>query len=261
MKDGAPVALDATLSRAEIVKLVEPLVDRTVAVCREVLEAKGLRPLDLDEVILVGGQSRMPLVHEKVQVFFGRSPSRAVHPDEAVAIGAALLAHSLGTPEGVVLIDVLPMAIGIAQPDGKVRPVFERNTPLPSRKQYGLATTEDGQTEFELVIVQGEASAADDCEYLGTVRLDGLPAGPRGMVKIAVVLELGAECLLTVTARELNTNRVVKTTFATRERRPARRAADARPRRTGTASHALPPPPPAGGLLALFRRLLGREAR
>jgi len=261
MKEGAPVALDVTLSRAEIVKLVEPLVDRTIAVCRDVLEAKGLRPRDLDEVILVGGQSRMPLVHEKVKTFVGRAPSRAVHPDEAVAIGAALLAHSLGTPEGVVLIDVLPMAIGIAQPDGKVRPVFERNTPLPSRKHHGLATTEDGQTEFELVIVQGEASAADDCEYLGTVRLDGLPAGPRGMVKIAVVLELGAECLLTVTARELNTNRMMKTTFATRVQRPGSRRE--RPRRSGTGARALPPAPPptsARGLAGFFRRLLGREA-
>ena len=265
MKAGAPVALDVTLSRGDVAALVEPLVDRTIAVCRDVLEAKGLRPPDLDEVILVGGQSRMPLVHEKVKAFFGRAPSRAVHPDEAVAIGAALLAHSLGTPEGVVLIDVLPMAIGIAQPDGNVRPVFERNIPLPSRKHYGLATTEDGQTELELVIVQGEASAADDCEYLGTVRLDGLPSGPRGMVKIAVVLELGAECLLTVTARELNTNRVVKTSFAARARRPVPRGAGTRPRRSGTGARALPsaPPPktPARRLAGFFRRLLGREAR
>ena len=108
-------------------------------------------------MLLVGGQSRMPLVHEKVAAFFGRAPSRAVHPDEAVAIGAALLAHSLGSAEGVVLIDVLPMSIGIGLPGGRVKTIIERNTPLPARKQYGLTTTRDGQTEFELVILQGES--------------------------------------------------------------------------------------------------------
>ena len=129
-------------------------------------------------MLLVGGQSRMPLVHQKVAAFFGKQPSRAVHPDEAVAIGAALLAHSLGSAEGVVLIDVLPMSIGIGLPGGRVKTIIERNTPLPARKQYGLATTRDGQTEFELVIVQGESPDAAECEYLGTVRLAGLPSGP-----------------------------------------------------------------------------------
>jgi molecular chaperone DnaK len=106
LEDGQPVSLDMHLTRADIVELVEPLVDRTLDVCREVLLAKGLEPKDIDEVLLVGGQSRMPLVHEKVAAFFGKQPSHAVHPDEAVALGAALLAHSLGSAQGVVLIDV-----------------------------------------------------------------------------------------------------------------------------------------------------------
>ncbi len=169
-----------SLSRDDVVALVEPLVDRTIEVCREVLAAKELQPADIDEVLLVGGQSRMPLVHEKVAAFFGRPPSRAVHPDEAVAVGAALLAYSLGSAEGVVLIDVLPMSIGIGLPGGRVKGIIERNTPLPTRKQYGLATTRDGQTEFELVVYQGESGRAAECEYLGTVRLTGLPPGPRG---------------------------------------------------------------------------------
>jgi len=214
MKNGTPVNFSTALTRDEVVPLVEPLVARTIGVCQEVLSMKGLTPQDLDEVIMVGGQSRMPLVRERIQAFFGKPPSRSVHPDEAVAIGAALLASSLGSSNGVVLIDVLPISIGIALPNGRVRTVFERNTPLPSRKQYGLSTTEDGQTEFELVVVQGDAPATDDCEYLGTVRLDGLPAGPRGMLKIAVAFELGAECLLTVTARELATSKSVRTSFA-----------------------------------------------
>ena len=168
-------------------------------------------------MLLVGGQSRMPLVHEKVAAFFGRTPSHAVHPDEAVAIGAALLAHSLGSAEGVVLIDVLPMSIGIGLPGGRVKTIIERNTALPARKQYGLSTTRDGQTEFELCVFQGESGAASEREYLGTLRLEGLPPGPRGMVKIAVTFELGAECLLTVTARELNTGREVQAVMSASE--------------------------------------------
>jgi len=217
LKDGQPVSLDAHLSRAEIVGLVEPLVDRTLDVCRDVLIAKELHVGDIEEVLLVGGQSRMPLVHEKVAAFFGKQPSRAVHPDEAVAVGAALLAYSLGSAHGVVLIDVLPMSIAVGRPGGRLKTIIERNTPLPARKQYGLATTKDGQTEFELAVFQGESAVAGECEYLGTVRLAGLPPGPRGMVKIAVTFELGPECLLTVTARELNTGRQVQAVMSARE--------------------------------------------
>jgi molecular chaperone DnaK len=227
-RDGAPLALETTLTRDAVVGLVEPLVERTLDVCREVLAARSLSTKDIDEVLLVGGQSRMPLVHEKVAALFGRAPSRAVHPDEAVAVGAALLAHSLGSAEGVVLIDVLPMSIGIGLPGGRVKRIIERNTPLPTRKQYGLSTTRDGQTEFELVILQGESATAAECEYLGTLRLAGLPAGPRGMVKIAVTFELGAECLLTATARELNSGRQVQAVVSAAEgASAARRKLDA----------------------------------
>ena len=261
LERGQPVSLDTTLTRAEVVSMVEPLVDRTIEVCREVLAAKKLGAKDIHEVLLVGGQSRMPLVHEKVAAFFGRQPSRSVHPDEAVAIGAALLAHSLDSADGVVLIDVLPLSIGIASPQGKVRTIFERNTPLPAHKRVSLATTHDGQTEFELAVVQGDAPVAADCEYLGTVRLDGLPSGPRGMVKIAVGFELGAECLLTITARELQTNRAVQTSFAARAP-PARQVA---PAATGEArpevASASPCPRPKSGLLGLLSRLLGRQER
>ena len=257
MKDGQPAALDLVLTRDEVASLVEPLVDRTLEVCDEVLRARGLAPGDVQEVLLVGGQSRMPLVHAKIAAFFGRPPSRAVHPDEAVALGAALLGHSLGTAEGVVLIDVLPMSLGIGLPGGRVKTIIPRNTPLPARKQYGLSTTRDGQTEFELVIVQGESAALAECEYLGTVRLEGLPAGPRGMVKIALTFDLGAECLLTITARELNTGRQVQAVMSTTEGAAAARrllergegdrvqtASFAAP---GAASPASPPPAEPGG--------------
>jgi molecular chaperone DnaK len=216
LHDGQPVSLEVTLTREELERLVEPLVDRSIEVCREVIEARGLRVADIDEVILVGGQSRMPLVHQKVAEYFGRAPSRSVQPDEAVVLGAALLAHTLGDADAVVLIDVLSSSIGVAVPGGKVKQILHHNTPLPVRKQYGLSTTRDGQTEFELVVVQGESELATDCEYLGTLSLTGLPPGPRGMVKIVVTFELGAECLLTVTAREMHTQRQVSVRMSTR---------------------------------------------
>jgi molecular chaperone DnaK len=216
LHDGKPVGLEVTLTRGQLERLVEPLVDRSIDACRDVLLQRGLQVGDIDEVILVGGQSRMPLVHRKVSAFFGKAPSRAVHPDEAVALGAALLAHSLGSTEGVVLIDVLSRSIGVALPGGQVKTILHHNTSLPARKQYGLSTTHDGQTEFELVVVQGESELAAECEYLGTVALTGLPPGPRGMVKIAVTFELGAECLLTVTAREMHTQRQVSVRMSTK---------------------------------------------
>jgi len=272
MVDAKPVAFEGRLTREEIVRLVEPLVDRTIQVCADVLDAKGLTPKDVDEVLLVGGQSRMPLVHDKVQAFFGKPASKAVHPDEAVAIGAALLAHSLGSVEGVVLIDVLPMSIGVGLPGGRVKTIIERNTPLPARKQYGLATTRDGQTEFELVVFQGDSPHAGQCEYLGTVKLTGLPPGPRGMVKIAVGFELGAECLLTVTARDLHSNRHVRAVMSTRDsveavkkklaaaggdgKAAAARAPAAAAVKAETAARAAPARRP--GLGGLFRRLFGR---
>jgi molecular chaperone DnaK len=171
----------------------------------------------------------------------------------------------------VVLIDVLPMSIGIGLPGGRVKHIIERNTSLPSRKQYGLATSRDGQTEFELVVVQGESAVAADCEYLGTLRMTGLPPGPRGMVKIAVTFELGAECLLTVTARELNTGRQVQAVMSAKEgpsaaRRRLEEGSGTDGGRVQTASFpapAEPPPAPARGLAGLLRRLFGSsdEAR
>jgi molecular chaperone DnaK len=266
MREGKPVTLDVTLTRDEIVRLVEPLVDRTIEVCRDVLSAKGLRIEDITEVLLVGGQSRMPLVHQKVAAFFGKQPSRQVHPDEAVAIGAALLAHSLGNAEGLVLIDVLPMSIAIGLPGGRVKKILERNTALPARKQYGLSTTRDNQTELELVVVQGESERAGDCELLGTVKLAGLPPGPRGMVKIALTFDLGAECLLTVTAVELASRRQVRTVLDTREkpgdvqrRLEAAAPDDGANIRTGTHPVATKTPEPAAKKPGFWGRLFGRR--
>ncbi|NBC40432.1 TIGR02266 family protein [Corallococcus exiguus] len=217
MIDNKPYDLDVTLTRQKLIALTEGLVDRTVQVCEEVLQAKGLKPTDIDEVILVGGQSRFPLVHEKITKFFGRPPSKGVHPDEAVALGAALLAHSLGQMEGVVLIDVLPMAIGVGLPGGRFKPVLERNVSLPAAKSYTLSTHRDGQTELELTVFQGDSDRAQDNEYLGTLRLAGLPKKPRGAVQVSVTFEVNNESLLKVTAKEGTTGREVVSTFTTRD--------------------------------------------
>jgi molecular chaperone DnaK len=212
------VTFETRLTREALEQLVSPLVDRTLDVCRQVLEAKGLGPRDVDEVLLVGGQSRMPLVRERVRAFFGKPPSKSVHPDEAVAIGAALLAHSLGSAEGVVLIDVVPLSIGVGLPGGggRVKRIIEKNTSLPARKEYTLSTTKDDQKTFDLWVFEGDGATVADCQYLGTIQLSGLPRGPRGSVQIAVTFQLGEECLLTVRARELRTGREVETVFTTR---------------------------------------------
>jgi molecular chaperone DnaK len=216
MIEGKPYDVDVHLTREKLIALTEGLVDRTLQVCAEVLQAKGLGPKDIQEVILVGGQSRFPLVHEKITAFFGRPPTKNVHPDEAVAIGAALLAHSMGQVEGVVLIDVLPMSIGVGLPGGRFKPVLARNASLPASRGYELATTRDNQTELELAIFQGDSDKALENEYLGTLTLTGLPRAPRGGVRVAVTFAVDGECILKVTARELSRGTEVSSTFSSR---------------------------------------------
>ncbi|XXF81432.1 TIGR02266 family protein [Myxococcaceae bacterium GXIMD 01537] len=247
MIENKPYDLDVTLTRQKLIALTEGLVDRTLEVCDEVLKAKNLTPKDIDEVILVGGQSRFPLVHEKITKFFGKAPSRGVHPDEAVALGAGLLAHSLGQLEGVVLIDVLPMAIGVGLPGGRFKPVLERNISLPVTKSYTLSTSRDNQAEMEVTIFQGDSDRAGENEYLGTLRLSGLPRRPRGQVQVAVTFEVNNESLLKVTAKELSTGTQVSSTFSTRDTPEAVKARLTQQSENAPATPAgaeLPPAPP-----------------
>ncbi|MDY7231127.1 TIGR02266 family protein [Hyalangium rubrum] len=269
MIDNKPYDLDVTLTRAKLIELTEKLVDRTIEVCDEVLKAKSLTVKDVQEVVLVGGQSRFPLVHEKITKFFGKAPTKNIHPDEAVALGAALLAHSQGQLEGVVLIDVLPMAIGVGLPGGRFKPVLERNAPLPAAKTYGLSTNRDNQTEVEVSIFQGDSDRVGENEYLGTLKLTGLPKRARGEVHITVSFEVNGESLLKVTAKEDGTGREVSSTFSTRDTAEAVKARQAPPEpppeRPAPAPSpeqgaAMPPPPSArkagvvGWLKGLFAR-------
>jgi molecular chaperone DnaK len=157
----------------------------------------------------------MPLVWRTIKAELGRDPNKSVHPDEAVALGAALLADSAARIDSVVLIDVLAMGIGVGLPGGRMVPILPRNTRLPAKKAYDHATTRDGQTELELQVFQGDSPKASECEYLGTVRIADLPPRPRGEVRIAVEFGLGAEGILTVSARDLATGHVTEAQFAT----------------------------------------------
>jgi molecular chaperone DnaK len=214
---GRDVDLHVEVTREDLEALTARLVERTVEVCRETLAAKGLARQDLEEVLLVGGQSRMPLVWRRIREEIRREPTPGVNPDEAVAVGAALLADSQNRIDSVVLIDVLPMGIGVGLPGGRMVTVIARNTRLPVRKTYELSTVRDGQTELELAVFQGDSPRLSECEYLGTLRVAGLPPAPRGGVKVAVEFALGAEGILAVTARDLATGRVTEALFGTRE--------------------------------------------
>ena len=255
-----PYDLDTTLTRSELVLLTGHLVDRTLMVCEEVLGARGLKAADLSEVLLVGGQSRMPLVRERIRTFFGREPSKAVHPDEAVALGAAILAHSIDSGEigGVVLIDVLPMSIGVGLPGGRFRKLIERNTSLPHKKTLSISTTRDDQDVLEIVIFQGDSEKAQENEYLGTLVIPNLPKAPRGTTSFDIVFSLSTESLLTVTAGDQASGRKVSATFSTKDtpEEIRERLADSAVTDTGLAAE---PAAAAGGFLGWLKRLFGGE--
>ncbi|HEX8439391.1 TIGR02266 family protein, partial [Archangium sp.] len=213
---GQPRDLHVTLTRAEMEKVCLPLVMRTLDVVRDVLLDAKLRPGEIDDILLVGGQSRMPLVREKLKEVFGKPPHAGVNTDEAVALGAALYSSAVDKVTSVVLIDVLPMTIGVAMPGGAFTRVIERNTPLPAQRSFAISTTRDNEEVMELSVFQGEDPHIAANEYLGTVRLEGLPKGPKGSVRVAVTLRLDAECVLHVNAQEYSTRKEVKATLATR---------------------------------------------
>jgi molecular chaperone DnaK len=193
------------INREQLNDLTEDLVDRTIQVCMEVLDAAGHTPEDVGAVLLVGGQTRMPLVQEKVSQFFAKAPTKGVHPDEVVACGAALMGHSLTTESSVRLIDVLPLSIGGRQPDGAFKVLFEANSTLPNETEVGVATTHDNQTAIEVFLYQGESPQALENEFLGAFVITGFSKAPRGKTKLAVNMSLNQESILEVTAKSLAT--------------------------------------------------------
>jgi molecular chaperone DnaK len=211
-RKGRPVDLRVPLSRDQLNALTHDLVERTFQICDRVLEEKGIRRSDIDEVILVGGQSRMPLVQQKIQQHFGKAPRKGVHPDECVALGAALLGDSLGTIDSVTLLDALAMPIGYALPNGRFRRVIDKNAISPLSKSFRLPPPPDpAASHIELDIFQGDADAVVDNEYLGTVRVPAVAAGNKidfrltdeTLLKILVEGPGGAMREMPLNAREM----------------------------------------------------------
>ncbi len=212
-----PRDLEVRILRETLEELVGPLVERTLKVAQGVLSQARMSAAHLDNIVLVGGQSRMPLVWRRIHETFGKQPHKGVHPDEAVAVGAALLADSLDKLDSVVLIDVLPMSIGIGLPGGKFAKILQAGTALPTNRICMFRTFADRQTSQELLVFQGEAERVVDCEYLGTLVISGITPAPRGTVQLEVNFALDQECLLKVTCREPASGRVNETRMAARD--------------------------------------------
>jgi molecular chaperone DnaK len=203
-----PKHLQITLTRAKLEQLVADLIERTIEPCRLALKDAGYTVDDIDEVILVGGQTRMPAVQEAVRRFFRKEPHKGVNPDEVVAIGAAIQAGVLaGEVKDILLLDVTPLTLSIETLGGVATPIIERNTTIPVRKSQIFTTATDGQTQVEIHVVQGERPMAADNRTLGRFILDGIPPAPRGVPQIEVTFDIDADGILNVSARDKATGR------------------------------------------------------
>ncbi|MFO7807215.1 MAG: molecular chaperone DnaK [Candidatus Moraniibacteriota bacterium] len=198
-----PKHLVLTLKRSKLEELANELVDRTLEPCKKALEDAGIKAGDVNEVILVGGQTRMPLVHSKVEQFFGKKPNASVNPDEVVAMGAAIQGGVLqGDVKDVLLLDVTPLTLGIETMGGVRTPLIERNTTIPASKSQIFSTAADNQTSVEIHVLQGEREMAADNKSLGRFILDGIPPAPRGVPQVEVTFDLDANGILNVSAKD-----------------------------------------------------------
>ncbi len=203
-----PKHLVATLSRAKLEQLTADLIDRTIAPLKQALADAGLTAGDINEVVLVGGMTRMPAVQERVRAFFGKEPHKGVNPDEVVAIGAAIQAGVLGGEvKDILLLDVTPLTLSVETLGGVATPQIERNTTIPTRRTQVFSTATDNQTQVEIHVVQGERPMAADNKSLGRFILDGIPPAPRGVPQIEVTFDIDANGILKVTAKDKATGR------------------------------------------------------
>ena len=203
-----PKHLHVTLSRAKFEQLVEGLIERTRGPSLQALKDAGLQPSQIDEVILVGGQTRTPAVQAMAKKIFGREPNKSVNPDEAVAVGAAIQGGILaGEVKDVVLLDVTPLSLGIETLGGVFTKLIERNTTIPTSKSQVFSTASDSQPSVEIHVLQGEREFAKDNRTLGRFHLDGIPPAPRGMPQIEVSFDIDANGILNVRAKDRGTNK------------------------------------------------------
>ena len=203
-----PKHLNMKLTRAKLEALVDDLVQRVEEPCRVALKDAGLTPADIDEVILVGGMTRMPKVQEKVKEIFGKEPSKGVNPDEVVAIGAAIQAGVLkGDVKDVLLLDVTPLSLGIETLGGVFTKLIEKNTTIPTKKSQIFSTAADNQPAVEIHVLQGEREMAADNKSLGRFQLVGIPPAPRGVPQIEVTFDIDANGIVHVSAKDLGTGK------------------------------------------------------
>ncbi|ORY32845.1 heat shock protein [Naematelia encephala] len=213
--ESGPKHINLNLTRARFESIVKPLVDRTIEPCRKALSDAGVKASDINEVILVGGMSRMPKVVETVKTVFGREPSKGVNPDEAVAIGASVQAGVLaGNVTDILLLDVTPLSLGIETLGGVFTRLINRNTTIPTKKSQNFSTAADGQTSIDVKVYQGERELVRDNKLLGNFQLTGLPPAPKGVPQIQITFDIDADGIVNVSAVDKATDREQSVTIA-----------------------------------------------